>query len=58
MELAVQLDYHLPDVIFSNPTGGGTGLIGIWKAFEEMKLMGWIQNIPNRMIAVQMAGCA
>lgn len=56
-ELAVQLDYHLPDVIFY-PTGGGTGLIGIWKAFQEMKLMGWIHNIPTRMVAVQMSGCA
>lgn len=56
-ELAVQLDYQLPDVIFY-PTGGGTGLIGIWKAFQEMKLMGWIQTIPSRMVAVQMSGCA
>ncbi len=56
-ELAVQFDYKLPDVIFY-PTGGGTGLIGIWKAFQEMKEMGWIDDIPTRMVAVQMSNCA
>ncbi len=39
------------------PTGGGTGLIGIWKAFKEMKAMGWIDHIPTRMVAVQGTGC-
>lgn len=56
-ELAVQLNFKLPDVIFY-PTGGGTGLIGIWKAFKEMQAMGWIDEISTRMVAVQMDGCA
>ncbi|MBK7220803.1 MAG: threonine synthase [Saprospiraceae bacterium] len=56
-ELAAQLNYKLPDVIFY-PTGGGTGLIGIWKAFKEMQEMGWIDEITTRMVAVQMEGCA
>lgn len=56
-ELAAQLAYKLPDVIFY-PTGGGTGLIGIWKAFREMQELGWIDEIPTRMVAVQMEGCA
>ncbi|NAS32391.1 threonine synthase [Flavobacteriaceae bacterium R38] len=55
-EIAEQLNWTLPDVIIY-PTGGGTGLIGIWKAFQEMKEMGWINNIPTRMVAVQVAGC-
>jgi threonine synthase len=50
------MNWRLPDVIMY-PTGGGTGLIGMWKAFAEMKAMGWIQDIPTRMIAVQMHGC-
>ncbi|MCJ0743821.1 threonine synthase [Pedobacter montanisoli] len=55
-EIAEQLNWELPDVILY-PTGGGTGLIGIWKAFEEMKTMGWIKNAPTRMIAVQAENC-
>ena len=56
-ELAEQFDWQLPDVIFY-PTGGGTGLIGMWKAFEEMEQMGWIDDRRPRMISVQAAGCA
>jgi len=47
----------LPDVIFY-PTGGGTGLIGMWKAFAELKEMGWITGKMPRMVAVQAEGCA
>jgi threonine synthase len=56
-ELAEQLDWQLPDVIVY-PTGGGTGLIGMWKAFAEMEEMGWIDAKRPRMISVQAAGCA
>lgn len=55
-EIAEQCDWKLPDVIIY-PTGGGTGLVGIWKAFNEMLTMGWIEAIPTKMIAVQMEGC-
>jgi threonine synthase len=55
-EIAEQLDWKLPDVIIY-PTGGGTGLIGIWKAFQEMLEMGWVDHIPTRMVAVQTKGC-
>jgi threonine synthase len=55
-EIAEQLNWKLPDVILF-PTGGGTGLIGIWKAFYEMKALGWIKKIPTRMVAVQGDGC-
>ncbi|NER15223.1 threonine synthase [Leptobacterium flavescens] len=55
-EIAEQLRWELPDVVVY-PTGGGTGLIGIWKAFQEMKDMGWIDKIPTRMVAVQGSGC-
>ena len=55
-EIAEQLNWELPDVCIY-PTGGGTGLIGIWKAFKEMKEMGWVKNIPTRMVAVQTHGC-
>jgi len=55
-EIAEQLNWKLPDVILY-PTGGGTGLIGIWKAFKEMLEMGWINEIPTRMVAVQIAQC-
>lgn len=48
---------HLPDVIIY-PTGGGTGLIGMWKAFDEMQAMGWIDSTRPRMVSVQFAGCA
>jgi threonine synthase len=47
----------LPDVILY-PTGGGTGLIGIWKAFDEVEQLGWIDSARPRMVCVQAAGCA
>jgi threonine synthase len=56
-ELAEQLDWQLPDVVFY-PTGGGTGLIGMWKAFDEMETLGWIGKKRPRMFAVQATGCA
>src|SRR5687767_1548614 len=56
-ELAEQMDWQLPDVIIY-PTGGGTGLIGMWKAFDEMEQMGWIGPKRPRMVTVQAAGCA
>ncbi len=56
-ELAEQLDWELPDVIVY-PTGGGTGLIGMWKAFDEMERMGWIDGRRPRMVSVQAEGCA
>ena len=56
-ELAEQLDWELPDVIIY-PTGGGTGLIGMWKAFDEMEQMGWIGSKRPKMVTVQAAGCA
>ena len=55
-EIAEQMNWDLPDVILY-PAGGGTGLIGIWKAFKEMLNMGWITHIPTRMIAVQAENC-
>jgi threonine synthase len=57
LELAEQLGWALPDAIFY-PTGGGTGLIGMWKAFAEMEAMGLIGPQRPRMVAVQAAGCA
>ncbi|MEA2204744.1 MAG: threonine synthase [Blastocatellia bacterium] len=56
-EVAEQLDWQLPDVIIY-PTGGGTGLIGMWKAFDEMEQMGWIGSKRPRMVTVQAEGCA
>jgi threonine synthase len=56
-ELAEQLNWQLPDVILY-PAGGGTGLIGMWKAFDEMEALGWIGQNRPRMFAVQAAGCA
>ncbi|CAN5560399.1 threonine synthase [soil metagenome] len=56
-ELAEQFNWTLPDVIIY-PTGGGTGLIGMWKAFDEMEQMGWIGPERPRMATVQAAGCA
>jgi threonine synthase len=56
-ELAEQCAWQLPDVILY-PTGGGTGLIGMWKAFDEMETLGWIGKKRPRMFAVQAAGCA
>jgi threonine synthase len=56
-ELAEQLGWKLPDVILY-PTGGGTGLIGMWKAFAEMEALGWIGKKRPRMFSVQATGCA
>jgi len=56
-ELAEQMEWRLPDVIIY-PTGGGTGLIGMWKAFDEMERMGWIGSKRPRMVTVQAEGCA
>ena len=56
-ELAEQLNWNLPDVIIY-PTGGGTGIIGMWKAVQEMENMGWIDSKRPRMISVQPEGCA
>jgi threonine synthase len=57
LELADQLGWKVPDVIFY-PTGGGTGLIGMWKAFNELKEIGWLTGKLPRMVAVQATGCA
>jgi threonine synthase len=56
-ELAEQMGWALPDVIIY-PTGGGTGLIGMWKAFDEMEQLGWIGPERPRMVTVQSDGCA
>ena len=55
-ELAEQMGWKLPDAIFY-PTGGGVGIIGMWKAFEEMEALGWIGSQRPKMIAVQVEGC-
>jgi threonine synthase len=55
-EVAEQMGWELPDVIFY-PTGGGVGIIGMWKAFDEMEAMGWIGSKRPKMIAVQVEGC-
>ena len=57
LELAEQLNWILPDAIFY-PTGGGTGLIGMWKAFAELEALGWIDSRRPKMIAVQAVTCA
>jgi len=57
LELAEQFDWELPDAIIY-PTGGGTGIIGIWKAFDELQQLGFIGARRPRMIAVQASGCA
>src|SRR5438270_5971323 len=62
LEVAEQLGWRLPDAIFY-PTGGGVGLIGMWKAFDEMEELGWLSKkrppgFRPKMIAVQAAGCA
>ena len=57
IELAEQLGWKLPDVILY-PTGGGTGIIGMWKAFAELEAIGWIGPKRPRMVVVQAAGCA
>lgn len=56
-EVAEQFQWNLPDAIFY-PTGGGVGLIGMWKAFEEMEALGWIGPKRPKMIVVQASGCA
>ena len=56
LEIAEQFDWELPDVIIY-PTGGGTGLIGMWKAFSELQELGWITSKKPRMISVQSSGC-
>ena len=57
LELAEQLGWRVPDAIFY-PTGGGVGLIGMWKAFDELEQMGWIDSKRPKMICVQADGCA
>jgi threonine synthase len=57
IEMAMQLDWSLPQVIVY-PTGGGTGLIGMWKAFAELRAAGWVTDAPPRMVSVQSSGCA
>jgi threonine synthase len=56
-ELVEQLGWEYPDAVFY-PTGGGVGMIGMWKAFEEMEQLGWVTGKRPKMIAVQAAGCA
>ena len=56
-EIAEQLGWQLPEVILY-PTGGGTGLIGLWKSFLELRQLGWVEGPPPRMVAVQPDGCA
>lgn len=56
-ELAAHFQWRLPDVIVY-PTGGGTGLVGMWKAFGELETLGWIDRRRPRMVAVQSEGCA
>ncbi len=56
-ELAEQFEYELPDVILY-PTGGGVGLIGLWKAFNELEALGWIGSARPRLVSVQAEGCA
>lgn len=56
-EIAEQLNWELPDVLIY-PTGGGTGLVGMWKAFQEMEDLGWIGSKRPRMVSVQAEGCA
>ncbi len=55
-EIAEQMGWSLPDVILY-PTGGGTGLVGMWRAFDELRTLGWAEGRP-RLVAVQVAGCA
>jgi len=57
LEIAEYFNWELPDVVIY-PTGGGTGLIGIWKAFQELKELGWISGEIPKMISVQASGCA
>src|SRR5262245_31501763 len=57
LELAEQLEWETPDVLVY-PTGGGTGLVGIWKAYEELAAMGWLKGAQPAFVAVQAEGCA
>jgi len=57
IEVAEQFDWNLPDVIIY-PTGGGTGIIGMWKVFDELEELGWIGSERPRMVSVQASGCA
>ena len=57
LELAEQLGWNVPDAIFY-PTGGGTGLIGMWKAFAELGEIGWLDGKRPHMVCVQASGCA
>jgi len=57
LELAEQLGWEAPDVLMY-PTGGGTGLVGIWKAYDELSAMGWVKAAQPRFVAVQAEGCA
>lgn len=57
LEVAEQMSWKLPDVIIY-PTGGGTGIIGMWKAFNELEALGWIGDERPRMVSVQSEGCA
>jgi threonine synthase len=57
LELAEQSDWKLPDVIVY-PTGGGSGIVGLWKAFEELRQLGWLQGPLPRFVSVQETGCS
>ena len=57
LEIAEQFNWELPDVIIY-PTGGGTGIVGMWKVFQELEAIGWIDGKRPRMISVQSTGCA
>jgi threonine synthase len=57
LEIAEQLDWEMPDVIIY-PTGGGTGIIGMWKVFDELEQLGWIGSERPRMVSIQASGCA
>src|ERR1700752_3548872 len=57
LELAAQMQWRLPDVVFY-PTGGGTGLIGLWKGWQALAVFGWMEGALPRLVAVQSAGCA
>jgi len=57
LELAEDFEWELPEVVIY-PTGGGTGLVGMWKAFEELEEMGWVTSSRPRMVSVQSEGCA
>ncbi|HET7757872.1 MAG TPA: threonine synthase [Steroidobacteraceae bacterium] len=57
LELAIQMGWRLPDAVFY-PTGGGTGLIGMWKGWQELRALGWIAGPLPKLVAVQASGCA